>query len=77
MTPIPTIPLKTRQLKIGRYAAENGPAGATRHSAVPETIGRRLKSEYLIVKSPFCDVIGLGPPILNLPSAFHGKSIKF
>ena len=31
--------------KIGRYAAENGPARATRHFAVPETTGRRLKSE--------------------------------
>ena len=30
---------------IGRYAAENGPARATRHFAVPETTGRRLKSE--------------------------------
>ena len=33
--------------KIGRYAAENGPAGATRHFAVPETTARRLKYEYL------------------------------
>ena len=33
--------------KIGRYAAENGPARATRHFAVPETIARRLKCEYL------------------------------
>ena len=31
--------------KIGRYAAENGPARATRHFAVPETTGRRLKSK--------------------------------
>ena len=31
--------------KIGRYAAENGPARATRHFAMPETTGRRLKSE--------------------------------
>ena len=30
---------------IGRYTAENGPARATRHFAVPETTGRRLKSE--------------------------------
>ena len=33
--------------KIGRYTAENGPARATRHFAVPETIARRLKYEYL------------------------------
>ena len=32
--------------KIGRYAAENGAARATRHFAVPETTGRRLKSEW-------------------------------
>ena len=31
--------------KIGRYAAENGPARTTRHFAVPETTGRRLKSK--------------------------------
>ena len=31
--------------KIGRYAAENGPARVTRHFAMPETTGRRLKSE--------------------------------
>ena len=31
--------------KIGRYAAENGPARATRHFTMPETTGRRLKSE--------------------------------
>ena len=30
--------------KRGSYAAENGPARATRHFAVPETTGRRLKS---------------------------------
>ena len=33
--------------KIGRYTAENGPARATRHFAVSETIARRLKYEYL------------------------------
>ena len=31
--------------KIGRYTAENSPARATRHLAVPETI-TILKSEY-------------------------------
>ena len=31
--------------KVGSYAAENGPARATRHFVVPETTGRRLKSE--------------------------------
>ena len=31
--------------KIGRRAAENGPARATRHFVVPETTGKRLKSE--------------------------------
>ena len=31
--------------KIGRYAAENSHPGATRHFTVPETTGRRLKSE--------------------------------
>ena len=31
--------------KIGRYAAEKGPAMATRHFAVPGTTGRRRKSE--------------------------------
>ena len=31
--------------KIGRYAAENGPARATRHFAVPETTRIRLTSE--------------------------------
>ena len=30
--------------KRGSYAAENGPARATRHFVVPETTGRRLKS---------------------------------
>ena len=30
---------------LGRYAAENGPVRATRLVAVPETTGRRLKSE--------------------------------
>ena len=29
--------------KIGRYAAENSPARATRHFAMPETTGRRLE----------------------------------
>ena len=33
------------RVKIGRYAAENGPARATRHFAMPETTGRRLKSK--------------------------------
>ena len=33
--------------KIGRYAAENGPTRATSHFAVPETMARRLKYEYL------------------------------
>ena len=33
--------------KIGRYAAENGPARATRHFAVPETTARRLKCKCL------------------------------
>ena len=31
--------------KIGRYASENGPARATRHFAMTETTGRRLKSK--------------------------------
>ena len=31
--------------KIERYAAENGPARATRHFMVPERTGRGLKSE--------------------------------
>ena len=31
--------------KIGRYAAENGSARATRHFAVPEATERRLKSK--------------------------------
>ena len=35
----------THRAKIGRYTAENGPAGVTRHFAMPETTGRRLKSE--------------------------------
>ena len=35
------------RVKIGRYAAKNGPARATRHFAVPETTERRLKYEYL------------------------------
>ena len=51
---------KDKAIKDRKIRCENGPAGATRHFAVPETIGRRLKSEYLIVKSPFCDIIGLG-----------------
>ena len=41
--PTPTIPLKT-----GRYAAENGPARAVRHFAMPGATGRRLKSEDLL-----------------------------
>ena len=35
----------TDRAKIGRYTAENGPARVTRHFAMPETTGRRLKSE--------------------------------
>ena len=35
------------QATIGRYAAENGPARATRHFAVPKTTARRLKCKYL------------------------------
>ena len=31
--------------QIGRYAAENGPARATRHFAVSDTTGRRLQSK--------------------------------
>ena len=31
--------------KIERYAAENGPARATRHLTLPETTKRRLKSK--------------------------------
>ena len=31
--------------KIRRFAAENGPARATRHFAVPETTKRRLQSK--------------------------------
>ena len=31
--------------KIGKFAAENGPARATRHFAVPETTRRRLRFE--------------------------------
>ena len=40
--------------KIGKYAAENGPARAVRHFSkilnkkLPETTARRLKSEYLL-----------------------------
>ena len=30
---------------IGRYAAENDPAMSTRHFKLPETTGRKLKSE--------------------------------
>ena len=36
------------RVKIGRYAAENGPTRATRatrHFTVPKTTGRRLKAE--------------------------------
>ena len=35
----------TDRTKIGTYTAENGPARATRHFAMPETTGRRRKSE--------------------------------
>ena len=33
--------------KIGKYAAKNRPARATRHFAVPETTVQRLKTKYL------------------------------
>ena len=33
--------------KIGRYAAESGPATVTRHFTMPKTTARRLKYKYL------------------------------
>ena len=46
--------------RIGRYAAENGPARAVQHcskeigKSIPETTARRLKLEYLLKMKATC-----------------------
>ena len=47
--------------KIGRYAAENGPASATRHFAVSETTARKLKCEYLQRRWRQCSMLRTRP----------------
>ena len=50
--------------KIGRYAAKNGPARATRHFAVSETTRRGLKSEgspHFVMSSGSGSVTGNQP----------------
>ena len=43
--PTLTIPIADRA-KIGKYATKDGPARATRHFSVPETMVKRAKTEY-------------------------------
>ena len=69
--------------KIGKYAAENGPARAVRHFSsvlgmkVPETTARRLKSEYLL-KIKEVHVIGdenANPVVTSLPTKRQGRPL--
>lgn len=72
--------------KIGKYAAENGPARAVRHFSktmskkLPETTARRLKSAYLaemkaLMKKNQTEEIESVPRVLALPKLTQGRPL--
>ena len=62
--------------KIGRYAAENSPARTSRHFSVPETMTRRLKSEYLRKLKIMCTSEDVAVPVVkSLPTKPQGRPL--
>ena len=72
--------------KIGKYAAENGPARAVRHFStimtrkLPESTARRLKSEYLVemkalIKKTTDKELDSLPRVLALPKLMQGRPL--
>ena len=72
--------------KIGKYAAENGPARAVRHFStimtrkLPESTARRLESEYLVemkalIKKTTDKELDSLPRVLALPKLTQGRPL--
>ena len=61
--------------KIGKYAAKNGPARATRHFSVPETMARRLNTEYLQKLKTIHFSENTVPVVKSLPTKTQGRPL--
>ena len=61
--------------KIGKYAAENGPARAIRRFSVPETTARRLKTEYLQKLKTIRFSENTVPVVKSLPTKTQGRPL--
>ena len=61
--------------KIGKYAAENGPARATRHFSVPETTGEKAQDQIFTEVKDNSLLQEHCPPLLNHYQRRHREDL--